>query len=249
MHPSTRRGLGDYPCGAGALCPGTSGSARLGPGMSNPVTEPAMVRPRPVSAADRQAFDAMVDDALGRVRAAVVAWRTGLTGLITLITTGIILTGRKTTTDLTVPWRIAVTLTIGGGLVLAIAGLWHALAAEAGSRTRLRSLQDIRKDYGSVQAYQVGLAAAAGRRLQTARIFVAAALGLLLTGVLLTWWAPAAPAKPPAYLKVARMNGTVCGVLVSADGGVIRLEVPGIHDPVVIPLTAVTNMAVTSACT
>jgi hypothetical protein len=35
---------------------------------------------------------------------------------------------------------MAVTLAIGGGLALAIVGLWHALAAEVGARTRLHTL-------------------------------------------------------------------------------------------------------------
>ena len=115
------------------------------------------------------------------------AWRTGLTALITLVTTGVILTGRIATTTLTLPWRIMVTLAIGGGLAVAIVGLWHALAAEVGARTRLHTLDDIRARYASVQAYQVGQAAAAGRRLHAARTLVATALGLLLAGVLLTW--------------------------------------------------------------
>jgi len=99
-----------------------------------------------------------------------------------------------------------------------------------------------------VQAYQVGQAAAAARRLQAARALVAAALGLLLAGVLLTWWAPAAPATPPAYLEVSRPGGAVCGTLDSADGGVLRLTVAGVHEPVAIPLTMVTNLAVVAAC-
>lgn len=205
-------------------------------------------RPRPVSAADREAFDALGKQALPAVRAMVTAWRTGLTGLITLVTTGIILTGRTATTMLTPPWRAAITLTIGVGLALAIVGLWHTLAAEVGTRTRLYTLDDIRAHYASVQAYQVGQAAAAGRRLQTARILVAAALTLLLTGVLLTWWAPAAPTDPPAYLKVTRPDGTVCGTLTSADGGTVRVTVAGAHDPVAIPLASITNLAITAAC-
>lgn len=165
-------------------------------------------RPRPVSAADREAFDALAKESLPAVRSMVAAWRTGLTALVTLVTTGIILTGRTATTTLALPWRIAVTVAIGAGLALAIVGLWHTLAAEVGARTRLHTLDDIRARYASVQAYQAGQAASAGRRLQTARTLVAAALGLLLTGVLLTWWAPAAPTKPPAYLKVTRPGGT-----------------------------------------
>jgi hypothetical protein len=220
------------------------------PAASGPaITRPAAAsRPRPVSAADREAFDALVKDSLSAVRSMAAAWRTGLTALITLVTTGIILAGRSATTTLSLPWRIAVTLAIGAGLALAIVGLWHTLAAEVGARARLHTLDDIRARYASVQAYQVGQAAAAGRRLQTARTLVAAALGLLLTGVLLTWWAPAAHARPPAYLKVTRPGGTVCGILKSADGGTLRLTVTGMHQPVAIPLTTVTNLAVTPAC-
>ena len=176
------------------------------------------------------------------------AWRTGLTALITLVTTGIILKGRTDTTNLALPWRIAVTLAIGVGLALAIVGLWYALTAEVGARARLHTLDDIRTQYASVQAYQVGQAAAASCRLQTARTLVAVALGLLLTGVLLTWWAPTAPATPPAFLKVTRPGGTVCGILESADSGTLRLTVTGAHEPVAIPLPTVTNLAVTPAC-
>jgi hypothetical protein len=228
---------------------GSTPPAPAGPGTAATSPAPsAAVRPRPVSAADREAFDALAKEALPAVRSMAAAWRTGLAALITLVTTGIILKGRTDTTSLALPWRIAVTVAVGAGLALAVAGLWHALAAEAGARARLHTLDDIRARHASVQAYQVGQAAAAGRRLQTARIVVAAAIGLLLAGILLTWWAPAAPASPPAYLKVTYPGGTVCGTLQSADGGVLRLTVAGAHQPAAIPLTTVTNLAVISTC-
>jgi hypothetical protein len=209
-------------------------------------TEP--VRPRPVSAADRAAFQALLDGALPAVRAMAAAWRTGLAGLVTLLTTGIVLTGRTATTALTTPWRAVVTITIGGGLALVIVGLWHALAAEVGSKARPQSLEQIRAHHASVQAYQVALAATAAERLQDARRLVAIALALLLAGVLLTWWAPAAPPDPPAYLKVTHGGSSACGALASADDGSIRLTVTGAHDPLLIPLDSVTSMTVTAAC-
>jgi hypothetical protein len=176
------------------------------------------------------------------------AWRNGLTALITLVTTGIIVTGRTATTGIAVPWRIAVTATIGAGLTLAVAGLWHTLAAEVGARIRLHSLDDILAGHASVQAYQVGQAAVAGRRLQTARTLVATALALLLAGVFLTWWAPSPAASPPAYVQAATAGRTVCGTLDSADGGALRLTVTGMYEPVVIPLTAVKNLSVVANC-
>jgi hypothetical protein len=228
--------------------PAAPSPAGPGTAATSPAPPAPDGRPRPVSAADREAFEALANEALPAVRAMAAAWRTGLAALVTLVTTGIILKGRTDTTSLALPWRIAVTLAVGAGLALAILGLWHALAAEAGARARLHTLDDIRARYASVQAYQVGQAAAAGRRLQTARIVVAAALGLLLAGVLFTWWAPAAPASPPAYLKVTYPGGTVCGTLDSADGGVVRLTVAGAHQPAAIPLATITNLAVTPTC-
>jgi hypothetical protein len=219
---------------------GTPGDPPAPPAVAGP--------PRPVSPADREAFDALVKDSLSSVRSMAAAWRTGLTALITLVTTGIIITGRTATTTLTVPWRIAITLAIGGGLALAIAGLWHALAAEVGARIRLQTLDDIRAQYAGVQAYLVGQAAVAARRLQTARVLVGGALGLLLIGVLLTWWAPSAPATPPAYLRASLHSGTVCGTVQSADGGVLRLTVAGTFKPVAIPLATLTNLAVVANC-
>jgi hypothetical protein len=215
------------------------------PGGNGRSTSP---RPRPVTPADQEAFDTLVKQALPTVRAMAAAWRTGLTGLITLVTTGIVLTGRTSTADLTPPWRAAVTATIGTGLALAILGLWHALAAEVGAKTRLQSLEQIRSDNASVQAYLVGQAAAAGHRLNVARHLVATALTLLLTGVGLTWWAPPAPTDPPAYLKVTRPDSTICGTLTSADSGTLHVRVTGVHDPVPTPLTTITNLTITSAC-
>jgi hypothetical protein len=204
--------------------------------------------PEPVSADEQAAFAALVQGSLPAVRSAVRSWRTGLTGLITLITTGVILTGRTATTDLSAGWRAAITVTIGGGLALAVTGLWHTLAAEAGNHTGLHTLRDIHARHASVAAYQVALANSAGRRLRAARSAVTIALGLLLTGILLTWWAPVTPPGPPAYLQVTGVGGTLCGTPRSGDGGVLRLLIPGAHDPVAVPLASITNLALVATC-
>ena len=124
-----------------------------------------------------------------------------------------------------------------------------ALTAEIGARVRLQSLDQIRANYASVEAYMVGEAAVAGQKLQKAKMLVAVALALLVGGVVATWWAPAEPTSPPAYLQVTQKGGMVtCGELQSADGGTVRLTVKGVHDPATIALSKVTNMAVVAGC-
>jgi hypothetical protein len=96
-----------------------------------------------------------------------------------------------------------------------------------------------------VDGFEVATAIRAARRLTRARRAVAVALVLLFAGTALTWWAPA---PRPAFLKVTHGSGTTCGVLLSADGGKVRLSVAGRAGPVEIPLTSVDSMAVTGAC-
>jgi hypothetical protein len=160
----------------------------------------------------------------------------------------VFLQGRTATAALSPGWRAAVTALIGGGLVAAVVGLWQALSAEAGTRTATETLAGIHARHASVLAYQVAQARAAGASLRHARNAVAAALALLLAGVALTWWAPPAPPTPPAYLQVTTADGATCGKLSTADGGQIRLTVAGAHEPAVIPLAAVRNLAVVAAC-
>ncbi|MFC8514455.1 hypothetical protein [Streptomyces sp. NPDC057257] len=199
--------------------------------------------------AERDAFAEMSASSLDAVRAAAETWRNGLTAFLALVTTGVVIKGRDTTSALTVGWKAALTVLVGGGLLAAVAGLWQALAAQAGTRPRATTLSAVHARHHSVAAYKVALAAEAARRLGRAQYLVALALALLLAGTVVTWWAPAEEAKEkPVYLKVAHLGGPSCGTLRSADGGKIRLRSPGRHEPVVIPLNQVTAMTVVRAC-
>lgn len=200
------------------------------------------------SLAERDAFVALARRSLADVRASAEAWRNGLSAFLTLVTAGVIVKGRGTTAGLPTSWRIAVTALIGGGLALAIAGLWRVLAAQAGTRYRLSSRQDIRRTHGTVEAYEVATAERAAGDLRTGRRLVFAALALLLLGVGVSWWAPPATTDPPAYLKATFDGTAACGEVLSADGGLLRLSVAGRHDPVVIPLSRLTNLAVVPGC-
>jgi hypothetical protein len=200
------------------------------------------------SLVERDAFTALARQSLPEVRASAEAWRNGLTAFLTLVTAAVIIKGRDTTAGLPTSWRVLVTVLIGGGLALAVAGLWRVLAAQAGTRYRLSTRQDIRRAYGTVDAYQIAVADQATDDLDTGRRLVVAALAFLLIGVGVSWWAPPAPTDPPAYLKVTYSNTSACGALRSADGGQIRLTVTGNHDPITVPLAQITNLTIVPAC-
>ncbi|WP_225860531.1 hypothetical protein [Streptomyces triticiradicis] len=146
--------------------------------------------PTAADLAERDRFQAMVRESLPSVRASAEAWRNGLAAFVTLTGSAVVIKGRTTTADLSVPWRLAVTVLIGGGLALAVTGLWHALAAQSGTRPLAVTLTDIHREYGSMDAFELALAIRAARRLTLARRAVALALACLFIGTALTWWAP-----------------------------------------------------------
>ncbi|MFI5496793.1 hypothetical protein [Actinoplanes sp. NPDC051859] len=204
--------------------------------------------PTPADLAERDDFQQLVRESLPRVQASAEKWRTGLAAFITLVTTGLVIKGRDVTSAVPTGWRIAITACVAIGLACSVVGLWQALAAQAGGRFLSLTLADIRRDHGSVQAFRVATAVRAAHRLDVARRAVCAGLLFLLTGVGLSWWAPPAPTKPPAFLRVEQGSETTCGALASGDGQRLRLKVTGRAEPVDIPYASITNTAVVAAC-
>jgi hypothetical protein len=183
--------------------------------------------PSQSSLAERDAFTALVHQSLPDVRASAEAWRNGLTAFLTLVTTAVIIKGRDTTAGLATSWRILITVLIGGGLALAAAGLWRVLAAQAGTRYRLSTRQDIHRTYGTIEAYQVALAHQASGDLDTGRRLVLAALAFLLAGIGVSWWAPSTSTDPPTYVKIIPDHTGACGSPHSTGNGQFRLTVRG----------------------
>ena len=181
------------------------------------------------------------------VRSSAKIWQAALTAFISLITAGVIIKGRDSTTDLTTAWRVAIVALVGGGLVLAVLGLWQTVAAEAGTHPDTKTLQEIRAIHGTLDAYQVYLAVRAARRLRSGIQSAAGAMTLLIVGVVATWVAPAAEHQS-TYLAVTHGRSVTCGTPMTAPTGEIRLSVPGQSEPVTIQVGHVTAVALTSDC-
>lgn len=194
---------------------------------------------------DVEDFAALVATSLTDVRSTAEQWRAGLAALITLVTTALLIKGPENARDLSTGWRFAVTAALAVGLVLAVAGLWCALAAAAGVPTTV-TLDAILAKHVSVKAFRIAQANTAVQQLNTARGLVVAAIGLLLLGMFLWWWAPIT--KDPPVLKVTTGGKVACGELLSADQGRIQLKVSGEEAPRTISLGQVENLAVAATC-
>jgi hypothetical protein len=202
--------------------------------------------PSKIDLDERDRFAKVAAGSADAVRASAQAWRTGLTAFITLVTTGVVIQGRNSTASLPVSWRAAAIAAVGSGLALAILGLWQALAAEAGTRPRKETLQEIRASYGSLTTYQAHLADAAAVRLKWGIRAATAAIAALFAGIVITWVAPTAPV-PQQALVVVHGGAVICGTLASAPPGQFRLVVSD-RATVTIPISELTSVTAVGAC-
>lgn len=164
---------------------------------------------------ERDHFQAITRSSLTDARVAARAWRNGLAAFVTLTTTVLLAKGEDQIAKLATPWRAAVVALTFGGVALATTGLWNALAAEAGFGDAALSLPEIRRDYGSLDAYLLTLSLSASKRLIVSRALVGLSIIALLAGQALSWIAPTTP--PTNLYQVQSTNSTTCGNLLGLD--------------------------------
>lgn len=212
-------------------------------------TAPAPFRrpPAPPTAADvadRDLWDEAVAGSLDSVQAAAEKWRTGLAAFVTLVTGGLLVKGPEATDDLATRSLVLLTLFGGGGLLLAILGLWQALHAAAGTPAVLR-YEDVVAAHGSYKQFRAEAAKAASRALATARRLVGWSLFLLGITVIAWWWTPTEPSQ---LVKVSVGDEVVCGKLQSADAQKIVVKPGGASRMTTIPFDDVDNIHVVGEC-
>jgi hypothetical protein len=203
--------------------------------------------PTAASLQDRARWQELSDQSLSATQAAAEKWRTGLAAFVTLATGGLLLKGPEAASDVATGWRIALTILALGGLLAAIAGLWLALQASAGTPAKL-NLTQVVATYGGVRQFEVACAQAASARLRVARLVIAGSLLLFVAAIGTWWWAPPAPAQPPALISISTPSGIVCGTLISGDGGVFTVQPPNTSGQVRVLTATATNVQVVASC-
>lgn len=157
--------------------------------MSLPV--PPEKRKRP-SHEDLRAIQELQRTMLAQTLADARVWRNGYTLLVT--GTGAVLTmAASRLGDANWTWRLALTLALGGGILLLTVALWFVLTAEGGKYGPRRglSLDSILTAHGSVQAYLVEQATRAQERIRRSQRWAWCGAFAVFVGLLLILWLPA----------------------------------------------------------
>lgn len=152
-------------------------------------------RQRPTRA-DQDAFARFQATALERALADARVWRNGYATLGSGIGAILALIGTQLTDTTSATWRLALTVTLGGGLLLVARALWMTLTIEGGRRPTSVSLGPIVQRHNSFEMYQVDQADAAITRLATSKRWALAGGFLCFVGLLCTLWLSSPPDQP-----------------------------------------------------
>lgn len=218
---------------------------------TTPFRKPASA-PASSTANDLRAWQRLTEAGPSRAKEAAATWRNGLAGFVTLLTSALVLKGSDLADISGFPKWTAV---IGclGGTVLAIAGLWRALAAEAPAEAQV-SYASVISGSGSVAAYEQQQALSSQTALRGARRLVFWALVALVLGIGSWWLAPkdAAPHKAKvSWNDSSTSPATVrhtCGELIAAAPSLLAIQANSGTDATVLPIAAATEIALTSSC-
>jgi len=186
---------------------------------------------------DRARLAEEVKGSLEKVRKTAENWRTGMAGLVTLVTATLLFKGQDSIAMYDPPVQYALGLLALLGLVLGIASLWLFLTAAHG-RLRPVTAQSI-LDAGGVDVRDVHLATTALNDLWYAQRLALGSAISLAAAIALSWYGPTEPSKPLAMVKVVIRVGsegqqsaetTVCGELTAQDGATTVLKIKGEPD-------------------
>lgn len=156
---------------------------------------PPLDRRRPARA-DHDAFARFLASALERALADARVWRNGYALLASGIGAILALVGTRLTDTTPAAWRLALSVTLGGGLLLVARALWMTTTIEGGRRPTSVSLGPVVQEHNSFEMYQVDQADAAIIRLASSKRWALAGGFLCFVGLLCTLWLSSPGSEP-----------------------------------------------------
>lgn len=155
-------------------------------------------------------------DELARVRAAALAWRNALAGLLVGLVGFGLVRGRSDVGDLAAPWDVVVGFLLLAALLAGAGGALRLLSAAHG-----RPVAVLRRTLGSELARTHAEAIRAAAALRQGIVLVFGCAALLVAAVALTWYGPA---RGQPQLTVILPAGPVCGEVVRLGSGRLTLR-------------------------
>jgi hypothetical protein len=211
------------------------------------VVAPLDPTPSAAEVRERQRLAEEATTALKRVRATAENWRTGMTGLIALVTGTLLFKGRDNIAAYDTWVRIVLGVLTGLSLLLGVLALLRFLTAAHGKPEAVSAQSVI--DEGGVDVRDVRLATRAVRDLAIARPLALASAALLALALGLSWYGPAKPSTPPAFAKVTfDGSNTVCGTLVAQNGTTTELKIAGEPGTRRIPTSSLVAVVLVAGC-
>jgi hypothetical protein len=214
---------------------------------------PVDPNPSAIEIGDRARLAEEVKGSLERVQKTAENWRTGVAGLVTLVTATLLFKGQDKITayDPSVQYILGALALLSLGL--AIVSLWLFLSAAYG-RTRAVSAQSILEG-GGVDVRNVHLATTALDDLWWAQRWAIVSAALLAGAIALSWYGPTAASKPLAFVRVvvrgaseAQSAETLCGELIAQDGATTVLKITGEPDAQRIPTQRLVSSVLVATC-
>jgi MFS family permease len=206
------------------------------------VTEP---RPRAPTDQEKSDLDAFQVKQNERVHKSLGVWQAGFAAVVAAASGGLTIAALDRMDKAGDGWRWVLAVLVIAGTIVGILAEMIALRTEVGT-ARYVEQRSVILARGGVLAFETRLADAAGRQLHKSQRWGAASLALLLAALAVLWLAP--PSSQAPNLLVEHGTEQTCGKLLSADGGTLRLEVEGAHDPAAISFDQVDNLRIVHDC-
>lgn len=186
----------------------------------------------------------VVTEELPRVRAAALAWRNGVAGLLAGMVGFSLIRGRSDVTALEQPYAAIVGVLLLLALILG-GGAAFLLLRAAHGRPAAVALRQADGSGSTVMGLDHAEALAAARALRAGLTLALVAAGLLCAAVAITWYGPVASSGP--QLEVLLPTGPVCGTVVEVSGGSLILDTE--HGRVAVPLGQALSLHPVPECT
>lgn len=198
---------------------------------------------------DLMAWQALTDETAPRTQATAAAWRTGLAGFITLVTSALIFKGPEIG-EVGSPAKWVIIGLLVFGIAASVIGLWFALRAEAPRQGRI-SFDTLIEEHHSIKNYTQYLADRSTEALNKAKWLVGIALALFVAGSVIWWSSPTASPKP-SKLRIttteASPAGSICGEALEAPAGQVLIKVNDATTPTAVNLTDIESLKLVNSC-